>query len=86
MTKYISFVIIFILGCQHNWSISEQEDFKKRCVNHHLKVQSLDEHKSFCNCILKNSMNLNLPYSQFLKMESNNSETEDLLKSCIEIP
>jgi hypothetical protein len=86
MTKYITFLIIFLLGCQDNWSISEQEDFKRKCANYYVGTTGLDNYKDFCDCILMESMNLSLPYSQFLKMESNNFETENLLNSCIKKP
>ena len=86
MIKYASFLIILFLGCQQNWSLEEQKDFKNRCVRYHSKIQSFDEYQGFCDCMLTESMNLNLSYPQFLKMESNNLETENLLRSCIKNP
>ncbi len=86
MIKYTFFFIVLFLGCQQNWSIEEQEDFKSRCIKYKPKKDGLKDYEIFCQCMLKQFMNLNLSYSQFLKTDSNSLETEKILKSCIEIP
>ena len=86
MIKYISFFIILFLGCQQNWSIKEQKDFKTRCVKYKPNKYNLEDYNLFCDCMLKEFMKLKLSYSQFLKTDSNSLETEEILKSCIENP
>ena len=78
--------MLLTFGCQNNWSITEQEDFKKRCKKYKLVNQNSEDYEIFCNCILKNSINLNLSYAQFLKTDFNDVETEQILKSCINLP
>ena len=86
MIKYVSFFIVLFLGCEQNWSIKEQEDFKNRCIKYKPDRNDLEDYDFFCDCMLKEFMRLNFSYNQFLKTNSNNLETEKILKSCIEIP
>ncbi len=78
--------MILIVGCQHNWSIQEKQDFMKKCIKHRPSTHDLDNYKVFCDCIMKNFISLDLSYMNFLKMDSNNSDTEKVLQSCIKAP
>ena len=86
MIRFLSFFIIVFLGCQQSWSIREQEDFKIRCLKHRPDKYNLEDYNLFCDCMLKELMELRLSYSQFLKTDSNSLEIEEILKSCIEKP
>ena len=86
MIKKIFLFIFLILGCQNNWSVQEQDDFKKRCQKYKPVNQNSEEYEFFCNCILKNSIELNFPYGQFLEVDFNDMQIEQILKSCIDVP
>ena len=86
MIRFLLVFLFLIIGCQNNWSIKEKNNFKARCMKFQPKNQTLDSYADFCDCILMESMNLNLSYNDFLKSDSNNLETESFLKSCISSP
>ena len=85
MIRFLCASMILIVGCQNSWTSQEQADFISRCIKYKPDSKTLNSHKEFCNCILMESINLNLSYSQFLEIESNSSNTEFILGSCIEL-
>ena len=86
MSKYTFLFIFLILGCQNNWSVQEQDDFKHRCEKYKSDDYNINDYKKFCDCILKNSIKLNLPYAQFLETDFDDTKTDQILKSCIDAP
>ena len=53
MIKYF-FVLLFIAGCQQNWSINEKNNFIDRCENQKIWNEgfNLSQKNNFCECIL----------------------------------
>ena len=85
MIKYF-FVLLFIIGCQQNWSINEENNFIDRCKNQKIWDEgfTLLQKDNFCECLLKNAIELELSYNEFLSENLNKDEITQILKPCID--
>ena len=83
MTRYSLLLLFFIISCQKNWSSIEVNNFLERCQNSNLINSNQEEHSNFCECILDQSLLLDIPYSEFLKKELTQDETDQIINSCI---
>ena len=85
MIKYFC-ALFLIVGCQKSWSINEKNNFIDRCENQEIWNDgfNLSQKNNFCECILKNAIELELSYSEFLSENLNEDEINQILKSCID--
>ena len=85
MIKYFC-ALFLIVGCQQSWSINEENNFIDRCENQEIWNEgfTLSQKDNFCECILKNVIELELSYSEFLSENLNKDEISQILKSCID--
>ena len=79
----VLFLLLFI-SCQQSWTVSEKSDFINRCKINKLENIDNDIYEEFCICLLKNSINLNISYNDFLKKKIDSDEIDTIVQSCID--
>ena len=84
MIRFSFFLLFFIISCQKNWSNTEVDNFLERCKNNNLVDLTNQEHLDFCQCILEQSLKLELSYSDFLKKELNQNQKKQIISPCID--
>ena len=75
----MDFFLFLIISCQKTWSNIEVNNFLERCENSNLFNLDKEEHLNFCQCILEQSLILDIPYSEFLKKELNQDEKDQII-------
>ncbi len=83
MTHYSLLLLFFIISCQKNWSSIEVNNFLERCQNSNIINSTKEDHSNFCDCILAQSLLLDVPYSEFLKKELTQDEEALIINACI---
>ena len=84
MVRYSLLLLFFIISCQKDWSNIEVNNFLERCENSNLFNLDKEEHLEFCQCILDQSLILEIPYSEFLKKKFNQDEKNQIISPCID--
>ena len=79
-------VLIFFLfiSCQKSWTINEQNDFINRCKKNKLTDIADEKYQEFCGCLLKNSLNLDVSYNDFLKKDLDSDKINAIIQSCVD--
>ena len=72
------------MSCQKNWSNNEIQDFLYRCKKANTMDLSEKDKTDFCECILEESLELKISYSQFLKTKLSDNQNKQIINPCID--